>query len=198
MKTFQLFPEFSATAGHIAVLQAKLDQLQTVKADSWEQLILAVSRRHQAGGLSLDELYELCVEMQQSYGPGFTKIWNRLAPMAYSRLRAVVYENRRREVLKWDTRPNGPNGSWFGRFPLEMPYPRVGVAVVYVLFDETNEPCYVGSTEEFRVRMNAHLKEKLGLAAWVAYPCRDREHAYELEVDLLHQHKPRMNKKAGR
>lgn len=78
------------------------------------------------------------------------------------------------------------------------PAPPVGVSVVYVLFDVWNEPAYVGSTQDFRVRLAVHRKEKPGLLTWTAFPCADREAAYVLENRLLKEYKPHLNKKASR
>jgi predicted GIY-YIG superfamily endonuclease len=68
---------------------------------------------------------------------------------------------------------------------------------VYVLFDAAGEPCYIGSTQNFRERARVH-RTGIAYERWVAYPCTDREAAYELETRLLKEHKPYRNKKRGR
>ncbi len=96
--------------------------------------------------------------------------------------------------------PNGPAGSWFGECPLNdgEPLPPKWTCVVYVLFDHENVPCYVGSTNQFRQRVKRHAYDGKRFVRWVAYPCADREAAFDLEVKLLAEHKPYLNVKAGR
>lgn len=192
MPIFRSFEALAATAGHIETVQATLDRLTSVKLDAWEQLLASAARLYRAGEISPEQLLDLHNEMRDSFGTGYSKVWNAIAPIPHNKLAHVV-ERRRRD------KPNGPLGSWFGTFPLfTQPTPPEGVCVVYVLFDDTNEPVYVGSTQNFRLRMADHRANKPRLASWTAYPCRDREHAYQLEVELLRQHKPRMNRKRGR
>lgn len=192
MPAFRRIGRLAATAGHIDTVQATLDRLNAVKRESWEQLLTTVSRMYRAGELTPEELLELQLEMRSSFGTGYGKVWDSVMPVPCQKVRHIV-ERRRRNT------PNGPLGSWFGTFPIEtQPAPTQGESVVYVLFDEYNEPCYVGSTEVFRTRMADHRASKPGLRSWTAYPCRDRDHAYELEVQLLNEHKPRMNKRRGR
>jgi hypothetical protein len=57
-------------------------------------------------------------------------------------------------------------------------------------------PCYVGSTEQFSVRLGQHTEKPW--ESWLAYPCDSREAAYVLEVKLLTEHKPYLNRKVGR
>ncbi len=96
--------------------------------------------------------------------------------------------------------PNGPEGSWTGEYPIAAgaPSPLSGAAVVYVLFDEANAPCYVGSTHTFRARLRRHEKDGKRFVRWQAHPCDDRDHAYRLEDRLLRQHMPYLNRKASR
>lgn len=192
MENFKAIEALSATAGHIASVQTTLERLAAVRDDAWAQMLAATARLYREGALGLEDLAVLAEELKASYGPGHSKVWNATMPMKLQRLQGLVRDRARFE-------PNGPNGSWLGTFPIgHAPAPMLGVSIVYVLFDATNEPAYVGSTATFRIRMAEHRKTKPGITRWAAYPCRDREHAYEMEVELLRQHKPRMNKKVGR
>jgi len=192
VKSFLDRPELQASASHVQAVQRTLDRLHEVREQSWAQLLAEVSRLYRAGELDVEDLLVLAAEMKQSYGPGYTKAWDRSAPVAALKIRHKVDEARR-------NRPNAAHGSWSGTLPiLDQAAPPPGQSVVYVLFDECNNPVYVGSTETFRDRINDHRKEKGGLASWTAFPCRDREHAFDLEVSLLRQYKPRLNKKVGR
>lgn len=108
--------------------------------------------------------------------------------------------------------PTGPHGSWTNYDPHwhdaipdwvsytpsdENPMPRRGQSVVYIFYDATNTPCYVGSTGDFSARLKRHLRDKKPIRVWVAYPCASREEAYALEDRLLKECKPYLNKKAG-
>lgn len=192
METFEALPDLTATAGHIRNVQATLDRLNAVRDESWAQLLTSTARLYRAGALDLEDLAVLSDEMKENYGAGYSKLWAAVMPIAVPKLKGRV-----RGMVR--NRPNGPHGTWVGTFPIgDGAAPVIGTSVVYVLFDDRNEPVYVGSTLTFRVRMAEHRKTKGRLSRWIAYPCRDREHAYEMEVDLLRQHKPRMNRKVGR
>lgn len=188
MEAFLELEELHATARHIELVSAKLEKLTRAHADSWSQVLTAAARMYNNEQLTEAHLVRFFDDMKANYGPGFTAVWNAHMPIPASRVPWC-----RRDV------PNGPLGSWVGEIPVgEGPCPPAGVAVVYVLFDGANEPVYVGSTDDFRGRMGQHRKSKPEAVRWTAYRCRDREHAYEVEVQLLRQHMPRMNKRAGR
>lgn len=193
MKRFTIVPELQATAHHIAAVQAKLDALEAAKGDSWSQILTRAADLYRRGRLTEVDLYGLLSDMRDSFGSGFGKVWDAHIPVSWRRIQTAV------ERLQRIT-PNGPEGSWHGTFPIgpNDPYPPYGMPVVYVLFDGTNEPVYVGSTEGFRSRMAPHVREKPGLTRWAAYPCRDREHAYEVEDRVLREHLPHLNRKASR
>lgn len=108
--------------------------------------------------------------------------------------------------------PTGPHGSWTNYDPswdpnlpervfctptIENPMPPPGQAVVYVLYDSTGTPCYVGSSGDFPARLRWHMKKGKPVVVWRAFPCSSREEAYALEDRLLKQNKPYLNKKAG-
>lgn len=189
MMLYKMFPTLAATAGHIDAVQAKLDQLTRVKDESWVQLLTATSRLFRDGVLSTSDLLRLAHEMRDSYGGGYRRIWDECMPISLGKLPHVVAQEKRDQ-------PNGSNGSWYGTFPLDdQATPPVGVSVVYVLLDAENSPVYVGSTHSFRARMRAHRPSKRSIMhAWAAYPCRDRDHAYQLERELLGQYKLRLNR----
>lgn len=92
--------------------------------------------------------------------------------------------------------PNGPDGhSWIGTFPVEKwaPIPARGMCVVYVLYDESGHPVYVGSTEDLGTRLQRHRYDGKVFAAWMAYRCTNREKAYKLEAKMLAAHRPPLN-----
>lgn len=195
MDAFLRYPELTATAGHLAVIQRKLDKLNEAKADSWEQLLTAVRRKYRAGELDAVDLVDLLNEMKEWHGPGFSLVWDRVFTGAIA-AKAVRHQAHREALLKRDAGLS----VWQGRFPLGgQRTPRRGVPVVYVLFDEHNVPAYVGSTEDFWARMSGHhIRAGRRIEYWTAHRCRNREDAYLMEERLLAEHKPYLNKKTTR
>jgi predicted GIY-YIG superfamily endonuclease len=185
-------PEMAATAAHLCNIERKLAVLKQAKDDAWAQMLTVASRAYGTGQLSAVDIEDLLSEMGIAYGSGFTLVWDEHMPVKANRARHLA--ERQRQNL-----PNGPNGSWTG--PMHLgghARPNDGIAVVYVLFDAANLPIYVGSSGRFGARIEAHRRGKPQAVRWVAYGCRNREHAYELEDQLIKQHKLRLNKRNGR
>lgn len=194
MEAFLAFEDLAATAGHIDLVQAKLDKLTAVKEDAWAQVLTAAARLYRADELTTAHLLQLHRDMKLSYGPGFTCLWNRVIPVKSSQL--PHFAARERRIAEERARQ-----SWHGTFPLDGSYsvPSKGVACVYILFDKTDVPAYIGSTEQFRTRMGNHRRERPDIfVRWVCYTCENREAAYELEVRLLAENLPYLNRKVGR
>lgn len=178
---------FDVTLQHLAFLKRKEEQLHTARLDAEAQLLHALAGAYAAGDVGAVELSAAYEDYRRVCAPGFRNRWDSALPISAAR-------------MKWALRdqPNGPHGSWFGTDPLgDGVAPRAGQCVVYVLFDASNTPCYVGSSEDFRHRLMNHRRDK-EFVRWVAYPCQDRARAYELEDRLLKEHKPYLNKRAGR
>ncbi len=194
MEAFLAFEQLAATASHIDLVQAKLDKLATVKADSWEQILIAAARLYRSDGLTTAHLLQLHRDMKLSYGGGFTKVWNRVMPIQSNQLPHVAARDRR--IAEEQRRQ-----SWYGTFPLDGSYtvPSKGVSCVYILFDRADVPAYIGSTEQFRTRMGSHRRERPGaFLRWICYTCESREAAYQLEEKLLRENLPYLNRKASR
>jgi hypothetical protein len=198
MRAFTAIAELNATARHIELLNSKIDRLAQARADSWDQALSTVARMYRAGEIDMTVLIDLYAEMRVSFGPGFTRQWNKSIPVGSEGIKAEILRRDYAKRAGHLNAPNGPNGTWQGGVPDRgSPAPPRGQSVVYVLFDASNTPIYVGSTYTFRARLNTHLKDK-PVASWTAFPCRNREHAYELEDLLLKQYKPTLNRKASR
>lgn len=141
--------------------------------------------------IDMDDLADAYKEYEATvrYDAGYTSRWNVEVCVSAAQL---AYR------AKGLTRPNGPAGSWSGSYPLgRAPYPPDHQCLVYVLFDDLNQPCYVGSTQHFRLRLRQHRADGKQFAYWTAYPCDDRTAAYALEDRLLKEHKPYLNKRAA-
>ncbi len=124
-----------------------------------------------------DEVHEIYLRVKPLASQGFHERWQRTMPVALG-----AFANRGAHLRKRQQRAtaNGAGGhSWQGVVPILAadPIPPPGLAVVYVLFDATNKPIYVGSTGNFRTRISAHLRGGKLAARWMAYPCADRGRA---------------------
>lgn len=184
---------YLATLGHIEMLQAKIDRLEAARQEAEHQVFHAIGRDFTAGQITTIELTDMYNEVRRICAPGFLNRWNDNVPVNGQQ---IVTQARNRRLY-------GPNGAdknhWSGHYPLDAldPAPMQGVPVVYVLFNETT-PVYVGSSHGFRGRLRSHHRNGKIFDFWIAYPCKDREDAYRLEVELLKQHKLPLNKRVGR
>jgi predicted GIY-YIG superfamily endonuclease len=177
------------TLQHIRLLQEKEARLAEARRNALAQTLHRIGSDYRTGRITLHQLCVAVEAIQELNMPGRMKAWDEIVGVSWQRLKRMAKQL-----------PNGPEGSWVGEYPipLDAPRPIYGVPVVYVLFDEVNEPVYVGSTDKFSPRMTAHEKSGKHFVRWQAHPCDDREHAYRLEDRLLKQHKPRLNRKASR
>lgn len=179
----------SATLQHIGLIQEKEARLAQARREAMEQVVHRIASEYRAGRITEEQLCTALVAVRATKHQGAMRLWDDVVGVPWKRL--AQYAKRL---------PNGPEGSWVGEYPIPFgaPHPIYGVPVVYVLFDESNTPCYVGSTDRFSPRMTAHEKDGKRFVRWQAHRCRDRETAYQLEDQLLKQHKPYLNRKASR
>lgn len=190
---------FCATLQHIEAVHDRQERLLAARIEAENQMLHRIGSMHRCGEISDDQLHELWHQYRALGIDGRSKRWDANIVITWRAMQRRLNEAQRDERHARIFAPNGPEGTWVGAWPRSSddPAPRSGQAVVYVLFDEENTPCYVGSTSYFRARLSAHAKDKI-FARWQAYPCENRELAYQLEVRLLAQHKPRLNQKVGR
>lgn len=185
----------ASTLQHVEAMQRRIARLIAAREEALRQAAHRATTAHDSGDLSLDELADWYAAYREIVKPspgrahdGWTGMWPRareLATNVHKRRASVVY--RRNEAYGWS-----------GPAPLlaDSPRPRAGEAVVYVLYAAT-EPVYVGSTQYFKGRLAAHLRDKT-FDRWLAYPCADREAAYALEDELLRDRFPLLNRRRGR
>ncbi|MEU4511739.1 GIY-YIG nuclease family protein [Nonomuraea wenchangensis] len=161
------------------------------QAEHETYLLKCLAADHTSGLVTDAQLDEIFDRYQAVAGHGSMRRWNSLMPV-----KAELLIARRTNDPQHGP---GPDGVWSGTWPLDgQPFPVRGQAVVYVLFDSTNAPCYVGSTGAFLTRLRKHEREGKQFAHWTAHPCKDRETAYQLEDKLLREHKPYLNRKSCR
>lgn len=181
---------YASTLQHISLLAAKMVRLDDLRTHAEDQLIYRLATDYRAGRIRAADVYDAFLECKGITARGFRDRWNAQMP---DELRAAR--------IMWTAVKYAPDsdGNWRGTYPFEgSGTPPHKVSVVYVLFDEHNVPCYVGSTSQFRIRLRSHDREGKQFVRWLAYPCADRDRAYELEDRLLRQHKPYLNRKASR
>ena len=185
---------FRASLQHIALLRHREARLAAAREDTQAQVLHMIGSAYRCGEIDDERLQELFEATKAARIP--LSSWDEHVPVTW---RQMIQAERRRHLEALHA-PNGPEGSWIGPWPLgdADPRPKGGQSVVYVLFDADNEPCYVGSTKNFRSRLGQHAKDGKEFARWQAHPCHDREHAYALEDRLLRERLPRLNRKASR
>lgn len=185
----ELLASTRSTLQHICLIQDKEARLAGARHRSLQQMLHRIGSDYRTGRISQWQLCAVLMEIRNLEMPGKMKAWNQIVGVPWNRLVQLAKQL-----------PNGPEGSWAGEYPIpsSAPRPLKGIAVVYVLFDGSNVPCYVGSTSNLGARLTAHERDGKRFVRWTAYPCTDREHAYQLEDRLLRQHKPYLNRKASR
>lgn len=179
----------TASIRHVELLREKEEKLEAARHEAEHQFLHRVGTAFRAGSINHAQLIAIYERYRDLGVVGRATRWDEHIDIEWKSMAHLA-----RHI------PNGPEGSWIGEYPLteDASAPKSNIAVVYVLFDERNTPCYVGSTSSFRTRLANHRRDGKRFVRWQAHPCRDREHAYQLEERLLHQHKPYLNRRAGR
>lgn len=184
-----------ATYQHVVLLRDKQAALHAAQIAAEEQLLHRVGVLYEAGEVDDDGLVALYEAFAAVALPKYTMRWNAAISFTAARLQS------HRAHLRYLERhaPNMPDGTWRGTWPLgDGGTPADLVPVVYVLYDGDSEPCYVGSTERLRPRLQQHERDGKPFVHWTACRCDDREAAYQLEDRLLAEYKPYLNKRRGR
>lgn len=196
-----------ATLDHIVATSRKIDSLRDRQYDAEQQFLYRLSTLYALKLFTIEDLWRISERYAPAYFlPEWEERWAETDLPALDTLMDLWTES-----LKYT--PNGPGGSWTNYDPRwdenlpdwisctpadDNPMPPRGQSVVYVLYDGTGTPCYVGSTGDFSARLKWHLKDRKPVVVWKAFPCEDREAAYLLEDRLLKEHLPYLNKKVGR
>jgi hypothetical protein len=178
-----------ASLQHVELLHNRLLKLEALRNEAEHQLLHRLGGDYAAGRLGLQDLIDLHRDYRRLAIPGRMTRWNKAISIRW---------NQMRKANTWI--PNGPAGSWVGRYPRfeDDACPPTNSFVVYVLFDAANEPIYVGSTGDLKTRLKTHSNQGKPFVHWQAYEAEDREAAYLLEEKLLRERLPPLNKKAGR
>lgn len=173
-----------ATVDHIAGVNNRIERLKDARANSVRQLAHRIHQDYAAGIITTADLL-VARQLLRAGGAGWSGEWQAVGLPGPQWIRAVLASE-----------PNAPAGSWQGTGAYatpDNPMPPNGRSVVYVLYDHDNQPCYLGSSEQFRTRLRVHIKDGKPVKSWSAFPCRDRDDAYRLEFELLQSHKPYLN-----
>ena len=177
-----------ATLRRVAELGRERDELATLKAEAERAHLQRIACAWELGAIDMDLLAAAYYEFREVADQGYCHRWDAIVPVPSSKV--VGYARWRPQRA-----PNGPNGSWCGRYPFDDgPTPSDATSVTYILFDEEQAVCYIGSTAGFRGRMNRHARDGKCFKSWRAYPCPDRRVAYDLEARLIREHQPYLNK----
>ncbi|MFI5688427.1 GIY-YIG nuclease family protein [Streptomyces sp. NPDC051636] len=138
---------YAATLQKIELLQREQKRLAEAQEKAEIQILQRYGAGYRCGDITITELLEFFHAYRALETPRWSLRWNEHISLPHQTC-LLLHP------------PNGPGHTWVGAWPCseDAPTPLKGVAVVYILFDERNEPCYVGSTQRFRTRMNDHVK----------------------------------------
>jgi GIY-YIG catalytic domain len=176
---------------HVRLISDRRERLLDDQVDTENQFLRHLAADYELKVIGVKDLEDAYFAYRSVAAPKFSLRWDAIVPVTSSTIQIRTRHGA--------GRPNGPNGTWRGECPLDpwAPAPIAGVSVVYILFDLKNVPCYVGSSKNLRSRLKRHARDK-EFGTRQAFACKDREAAYELEVRLLGERKPYLNKKVGR
>lgn len=178
-----VLPALAASEQHVRLIVAKREHLAEVLGEAENQYLAAVRREWDSGTMTYTQLLAAYEVVCLGKLPNRRMRWNMAFPFSVEKVRAQAARE-----------PDG-DGVWRGENPIAQghAYPLSGLPVVYVLFDTSYTPVYVGSTQRFRNRMEDHRRVGKVWKYWLAHPCRDRAHAYEVESRFLSQYMPALN-----
>ena len=173
----------NANRQHLELLCAKRDRLADTARDALEPLCAAIARAKPTPSEA--------VELWQ---------WARTLGLPHASEKiadATGYGLTHLSTWARFGTPDPPHGSAYsGEFPLGYAVlPRRGTPTVYVLF-AGDEAVYIGRSENIRLRMQTHQREKRELYAltrWWVMVCTDRAHMAALERELIKAHQPLLN-----
>lgn len=189
----ELDQSVASTLQHAQLIQRRIDRLLEARDDAMSQVAHRAGLAYTAGEITLGkyaEIYQLARDVirdgDKRTAAGWSIVWidaRKVNAFLHSQAAGMFDQNE--------------SYGWSGPAPLGLaPRPPDGQAVVYVLYADA-EPVYVGSTFKFANRIRLHRQDK-AFTRWIAYPCRDRGAAYQLEERLLAEHMPGLNRRRGR
>lgn len=146
----QLATSITSTLQHIRLIQEKEVRLAVARHDALEQTLHRIGSEYRTGRITHSQLITAFTHIRSLEMSGRMSAWDQIVGVSHRRLIQMAKHL-----------PNGPEGSWIGEYPVaaDAPRPIYGVPVVYVLFDDANVPCYVGSTDKLSPRLTAHAKD---------------------------------------
>lgn len=177
----------------------RISTLRARLGDAEGQLLHRWGNAYRAGLLSQDQIVDAAIAVASGghLPSGWVTRWNDTFGFDVR-----YFVNRRYHDAKNAQRHEQNAGhGWTGTYGdagTSFPRPPKGQSVVYVLFDASAEPIYVGSTQDLAGRLKAHWRDGKPVAYWRAVPYSTREEAYAAEDAMLREVKPEMNRKAAR
>lgn len=189
--------EYQSLLDEVGQRRVERESAEVNQRDAEEAYLSRVAADYQSGELSFPDLCRAYLSFREVVGVnGHAKRWDEVIPVSGGTL-----VGRMRHAAKYRPRRNPKTGEeyWSGTWPRTLEdegIPQNGQSVVYLLFDEEVQPCYIGSTSNFLQRMYAHVRDGKKFATWIAYPCADREAAFGREEELLALHMPYLNRRS--
>lgn len=193
MNDSELLRGLMASQDHIERMSDKIYTLVMAQQDAEKQVFFRLYVLYTDGILDAEDLLDvnLMWAAQHCYD-GWQMRWTDAGLPDEDQLSTLFLDGLKHR----QNQPYGWAGDW-RKATNKTPMPQRGQSVVYILYDDLNQPCYVGSTFDLAARLKAHRKNGKKFVYWVAYPCADRAEAYRLEDRLLKGEMPYLNKKRG-
>lgn len=188
-----LLDGIQASQEHITKLSEKIDELFWRQLEAEGQVFHRLKCLYQDGSASIvDMLDAYQMWASQVCAEGWHERWADAGLPSEDELHSLFVAGLKHQRNE----PYGWSGDW-KKATAASPMPPRGQSVVYILYDASNDPCYVGSTGDFAKRLADHRRGGKAFIRWAAYPCTDRAAAYLLEDRLLKENMPYLNKKRG-
>lgn len=177
---------------------SRMNTLRARLSDAEGQFLQRWRYAYRAGLVSESEVVDAAMAVTAGGNlPGWVARWNEAFGFD---VRAVIYQRNyeARNAARYEQNAGHGWTGTYGDAGTSFPRPPKGQSVVYVLFDASAEPIYVGSTQDLAGRLKAHWRDGKPVAYWRAVPYSTREEAYAAEDAMLREVKPEMNRKAAR
>lgn len=164
-----------------------------------ERLVAKRDRIAEAINDTRDALLSVAVRM--SFSPeDATELWTHLRTLEVKGLSgpfadATGYGSHHLKMWR-DNPPPAPGQVFEGSLPVGWDVlPRKGTPCVYVLLDDDMGSLYIGQTQNIKVRLTVHWREKrIPVTRYHVVACESVAAARELEGDLIFQHQPCYNR----
>lgn len=154
---------------------ADMEAAERLATEAEHRFLSDIAAKHRAGQLSQHDLCKVYEGYRAVARAGHSTRWDSVVPFSVVEITHKAF-NEPQADGRW-------RGSW--PYPRGTSLPARGQSVVYHLYDDSLDRCYIGSSEDLRARLKNHKKDGKVFGSWMAEPHCDRDAAYEAEETLL-------------